>query len=98
MKRPKSVLGYTWKEDYRQGDVVDCRHIMISAFIFGLQAWPAGIRIVEVGGGFGNWVRLNHSVMDYACWTIVDLAFVSRLQRWYLEKEVKPLADINVEL
>jgi hypothetical protein len=98
MKRPKSTLGYADEAQYQRWDAIDSRHIMMSTFIFGSRAWPAGIRIVEIGGGFGNWVRLNHSIIDYASWTIVDLAFMSRLQRWYLEREVGPLADLKVEL
>lgn len=98
MKRPKSALGYASQQDYRKWDAIDSRHIMMSTFIFCTKDWPAGIRIVEIGGGFGNWVRLNHSVIDYAHWTIIDLTFVSRLQHWYLEYEIGPLADINVEL
>jgi hypothetical protein len=98
MKRPKSALGYADPTQYQRWDAIDSRHIMMSTFIFGSRALPAGIRIVEIGGGFGNWVRLNHSVIDFARWTIIDLTFVSKLQRWYLEQEVGPLADLKVAL
>ena len=36
--------------------------------------------------------RLNHSVIDFDQWTMVDLPFVSDLQKWYLGHEVKDLS------
>src|SRR5262245_23617124 len=47
MKRPKSTLGYGNERDYQNWDAVDCRHIMMSTFIFATRAWPPGIRVVE---------------------------------------------------
>jgi len=98
MKRPKSVIGYADGKTFQRWDAVDSRHIMMSTLIFGTRAWRDDIHVVEIGGGFGNWVRLNHSVVSYHTWTIVDLPFVSALQKWYLENELGALPAIGVEL
>jgi hypothetical protein len=98
MKRPKSRLGYADERAYQRCDAIDSHHIMSSTFIFGTRAWAPDISVIEIGGGFGNWVRLNHSITPYRLWTIIDLPFVSRLQRWYIEQEVGPLSEIDVEL
>jgi hypothetical protein len=39
--------------------------------------------IVEIGGGFGNWLYLNRE-KDFEKWITVDLPHVGELQRYYL--------------
>ena len=48
--------------------------------------------ILEIGGGFGNWSYINENIMKYNKWTIIDLDFVIKLQKFFLEKK---LIDIN---
>lgn len=87
MAREKSLLGYASPADYHPCDVVDSRHIMMSTLIFSTLGRRAD-HVVEIGGGWGNWVRLNETVVDYRTWTIIDLPFVTGLQRWFLSQEL----------
>ena len=90
---PKSDLGYGEKFEWTHIDALDSRHIFFSTFIF---SYCKDIKnIVEIGGGYGNLYRLNHSIINFDKWTIVDLPFVIDLQKWYLGHEVKDLSKIN---
>jgi len=90
---PKSDLGYGEKIEWQHIDGLDCRHIFYSAFIF---SYCKDIKnIVEIGGGYGNLYRLNHSIINFDKWTFVDLPFIIGLQKWYLGHEVKNLSKIN---
>jgi hypothetical protein len=86
VKRPKSNAGYGNPIDYLPIDIVDSRHIMMSTMVFSVLSKHHN-HIVEIGGGYGNWFRLNSGVINFERWTIVDLPFVKKLQRWYLEQE-----------
>lgn len=83
LSKPKSTLGYAHKEEYVPIDMIDSRHIMMSTLIFSKIGRKVG-RILEIGGGWGNWFRLNEGIIDFKHWDIVDLPFVTELQRWYL--------------
>lgn len=81
----KPDVGYAKREDYVPLDAIDSRHLMMSTLIF--SKLGRRIRnIVEIGGGFGNWVRLNEGIIDFDSWKIIDLPFVCELQRWYLSR------------
>jgi putative sugar O-methyltransferase len=68
---------------YHPLDKVDCRHLMMSTVIF--KHLKDINTVVEIGGGFGNWARLNLQVHpNITEWTIIDLEFVLDLQQWYL--------------
>lgn len=80
----KPLLGYgSGSLAFHPLDKVDCRHIMMSTVIFSHLKGKIP-NIVEIGGGFGNWARLNLPVIDLDSWTIIDLPFVQDLQKWYL--------------
>lgn len=86
LRKPK--VGYEGCEElYREVDVVDSRHVLMSTLVFS-HLKRLGGHVVELGGGFGNWARLNispkHAQIYYRSWTIIDLPYVSALQRWYL--------------
>jgi len=82
---PKPNLGYSDLK-FCPLDVVDCRHIMMSTIIFKhLKDIKA---VAEIGGGFGNWARLNLQVQDIDSWTIIDLDFVLDLQLWFLQNSL----------
>ena len=81
LKVPKPYKGYGDRSKWVACDKVDSRHIMMSTIIFS-KINPK--HIIEIGGGFGNWVRLNHE-MPWHHWTIIDLPFVSKLQQWYIK-------------
>ena len=79
----KKVLGYgNLTVRFSSYDNLDSRHIMMNAILWNTVKEPIN-RVVEVGGGFGNWRRLNPDIKH---WTIVDLPFVCKLQDWYLKE------------
>lgn len=88
---PKPKLGYASNPDwYSQCDNLDSRHIMMSTFIFDILTKIKELDkihyVVEIGGGFGNWPRLNRGIIPYSKWSIVDLYHISKLQEWYLKQ------------
>lgn len=85
LKKPN--FGYEGME-YHPLDMIDCRHIMMSTVLF--DHLPNANRVIEIGGGFGNWARLNIKIHGIRTWSIIDLDFVLNLQRWYLEKTLSP--------
>lgn len=83
LSKPK--LGYADLE-FCQVDTVDCRHIMMSTLIF--KHLKDVKSVVEIGGGFGNWARINLQLQDIDNWSIVDLDFVLELQKWFLQNSL----------
>jgi hypothetical protein len=87
----KKLVGYANKTAvlYNQ---LDSRHIMMSIILFNyLNSNNIYIEnIVEIGGGFGNWLRLNNKIQQFSKWYIIDLPHIGMLQKWYLNKH-----DIN---
>ena len=82
---PKSDLGYGKNLEYKFLDRADSRHIMMSTIITSYK--KDFNTIVEIGGGYGNWYRLNRNIMEFKKWYIIDLPFVLDLQKWYLKNE-----------
>jgi hypothetical protein len=81
----KKLLGYDggFPSENASYNNLDSRHCMMSIVLF--KHIPIPIRhIVEIGGGYGNWLRLNYSLQSFEKWSIVDLDHVGRLQRWCL--------------
>ena len=100
LKVKKSKLGYknALKNQYSDCDQLDSRHYMMSCFIFSylnsISFNPDNI--LEIGGGFGNWCYINQDIVNYKKWTILDLPFVTNLQRWFINKELKDVSRINL--
>lgn len=93
-KVPKPALGYTKEVPYQEIDVNDGNHINMSVIIFShVQTYD---HIVEIGGGYGNIIRINEPVIPYKKWTIIDLPFVGKLQRWYLDTVLQEPSKINI--
>ena len=86
---PKSDLGYGENLEYKFLDRADSRHIMMSTIITSYK--KDFNTIVEIGGGYGNWYRLNRNIMEFKKWYIIDLPFVLDLQKWYLKNEVNKI-------
>ena len=85
--RGRAIFGYG-KTTPVHGDYsnLDSRHIMMSVHLLSsISDHPH--TVVEIGGGFGNWLRLNTGVIAFSKWTIVDLPHVSKLQKYALEKD-----------
>ena len=89
----KTHAGYGDVVKWQYIDNLDSRHIFFSTFIF--SHCKNVKEIVEIGGGYGNMVRLNHPVINFDKWTIVDLPFVSNLQKWYLSHEIKNVSKLR---
>jgi len=85
LSKIKPDTGYSSREQYVELDTIDCRHVMMNAFIFSHIGKSVG-NVVEVGAGFGNWIRLNENIVDFKTWTMVDIGFVSQLQKWYTDQ------------
>jgi len=82
----KSDLGYGEKIKYQLIDQCDSRHIMMSSIIF--SKYKVFDNILEIGGGYGNWYKLNRNLISFNKWIMVDLPFCLDLQKWYLNKEI----------
>ena len=86
MLSTRTKVGYTnlssVHADYSN---LDSRHIMMSVLLFSNLKQPLD-SIIEIGGGFGNWLFLNQN-QSFNTWTIIDLPHVLQLQKWYLDKQ-----------
>lgn len=67
---------------------LDSRHIMMFTLLFSQLPEPPKT-IVEIGGGFGNWLTLNQH-LQFTKWTIIDLPHLGQLQNWYLGQQGVP--------
>ncbi len=94
LKKEKPLTGYSNKDCYVPLDEIDSRHIMMSSIIFSKLGTQVD-NIVEIGAGFGNWVRLNHGIINYNSWTMIDLEFVTKLQKWYVNQTVRNTSNIH---
>ena len=91
---PKGVIGYKGHEDkYLAIDDIDSKHILQLTFLSNkLNAFN---RIVEIGGGFGNMIRLSKDIIAYDSWNIIDIPHMLKLQQYYLEKEILDISKIH---
>jgi len=73
--------------DYSVIDVVESRHILLLSYLkTHMGNKPLG-NVLEIGGGYGNFFRLASEIFEYESWTIADLEFITKLQKWFLEQE-----------
>jgi len=84
LQKEKPAVGYADLKNYVPVDSVDSRHIFMNTMIFS-EIGKSLNNIVEIGGGFGNWARINYGIIYCKSWTIIDLGFVIGLQSWYLK-------------
>lgn len=80
----KAVIGYGDKVPMYEYSNLDSRHIMMSVHL--AHYLPAVTSVVEIGGGFANWLRLNTGILQFETWTIIDLKHLNALQEWALAK------------
>lgn len=63
---------------------VDSRHIMMNTIIYN-HINEKLENIIEIGGGYANWLYLNRN-RPIKKWTIIDLPHLIRLQKWCLDE------------
>lgn len=79
----RAIVGYDGSTTkYAHYNNLDSRHIMMSILLFSSLCKPLKT-IVEVGGGYGNWLYLNRT-KKFNKWIIIDLPHVGELQKYYL--------------
>lgn len=71
---------------------LDSRHIMMFVIIFSNLKEQLNT-VVEIGGGFGNWLTLNQHIPN---WTIIDLPHVLDLQKWCLQQQEVDSSQYNL--
>jgi hypothetical protein len=85
--KDRKMVGYaklsSVNADYSQ---LDSRHIMMFVLLFSQLGDSESKSIVEIGGGFGNWLALNVH-RPFGRWTIIDLPHLGLLQKWYLDQQ-----------
>lgn len=87
--KSRKRLGYDGSRQlYADYSNLDSRHIMMFVLLFSQIKGPFN-NIVEIGGGFGNWLTLNQK-LSFNKWTIIDLPHVGLLQNWFLEEQCVP--------
>lgn len=95
LKKKKPLLGYgnDPQVPYRQMDMCDSHHILMSQIIANYKkTYPS---IIEIGAGYGNMIRLNENILDYRNWIDIDLPFVTELASWYLNKTLTDPSKID---
>ncbi|EKX31421.1 hypothetical protein GUITHDRAFT_122381 [Guillardia theta CCMP2712] len=77
-----------------------CRHVMqLSLLIKTLLADRAELsklKVVEIGGGYGNMARLFALAYGFRHWTIFDMRFMNKLQGFYFESTLNATVLRNV--
>jgi hypothetical protein len=66
-------------------DGVESRHILILTYLISRLGDKWG-EVIEIGGGYGNYPRLVDNIVEVSSWSIIDLAYISDLQCWFLWK------------
>ena len=87
VNQSKKIIGYDsgYSSNNASYNELDSRHIMMSVILLKKLGECEIGNIVEIGGGFGNWLRLNNEVINFKKWYIVDLPHLGLLQQWYLD-------------
>lgn len=92
IKKTKGPLGYI-RLPNSIGNL-ESRDIMMCTFLFG-KLGREHDNIVEIGGGFGNCVRICENIVKFKKWTIIDLPHVTNLQKQFLKKELEDYSKIE---
>lgn len=86
----KKILGYgNYIPQNGKFNNLDSRHVMMSIILFEHVKGDIN-NILEIGGGFGGWLTLNHSIQKFNKWNIIDLPHLNLLQNWYLTQNNIP--------
>lgn len=75
-------------------DGVESRHILLMTWLIATLG-PNWGKVVEIGGGYGNCLRLVDKIVSFDKWAIVDLDYISDLQKWFLTKNSIDLENVQ---
>lgn len=75
-------------------DYVESNHILMMTYLATKIGLDWG-NVVEIGGGYGNCLRLVSGDISFSSWNIVDLQHVSELQKWFLEAEKIDISKVE---
>ena len=93
-QKKKKLTGYKDIEDqYEEFDDHDCKHILILTILFNNNIDINNI--VEIGGGYGNCIRLVNNIIDYEKWEIIDIPHMLTLQKYFLENEIEDISKLK---
>lgn len=83
--KDRKNIGYRGSSSkYASYNNLDSRHIMMSTILF--HNITENINsVLEIGGGYGNWLYLNRN-RKFSKWTIIDIPHVHQLQKWALKQ------------
>lgn len=86
--KKKSLVGYKNIENiYCKIDDLDSKHIFILTFLFN-EIGNEHNKIIEIGGGFGNILRLMEETIKFNEYNIIDIPHIIELQKFYLKNEL----------
>ena len=99
----QNIVGYNAEPKYGKLSNIDTKYIMSSVLLFTQLQQNYFEKIVEIGGGFGNMLRLNHSIQNFKTWNIIDYLHMNLLQEYYLSLQNVPknkyiLTPININV
>ena len=72
---------------YSDIDDLDSKHIFILTLLFN-EIGTEFNKIIEIGGGFGNILRLMEDTIKFKEYNIVDIPHIIELQQFYLKNEL----------
>lgn len=75
-------------------DTVESRHILMMTFLIKSIGTDWG-EVLEIGGGYGNCLRLISGLVKYTKWSILDLSYILDLQKWFLQEENVDLSRVE---
>lgn len=86
----QNIVGYSVEPKYGKLSNIDTKYIMLSIFLFTQLKEKYFQNIVEIGGGFGNMLRLNYTIQNFKMWNIIDYLHMNLLQEYYLSSQNVP--------
>jgi hypothetical protein len=84
----QKIIGYGDKDfEYSKLSNIDIQYILFSIILFSKLKELKNDnfnKIIEIGGGFGNLLRINHNIQNFNKWIIIDYLHYNLLQEFYL--------------
>jgi len=93
-QKNKGLTGYKGIEDkYEEFDDCDSKHLLMLTILFNNNIDFKNI--VEIGGGYGNCVRIANNIINYNKWKIIDLPHMIELQNYFLKNKISDTSNIE---